>query len=89
MERLPSGSFTVDRAGAVITRTISSAFPEDVVREVSERVLTAFREATAAQLPLSQLIINYPSLRIIAREMRGGAIIFLAPKVTSAATTYA
>jgi len=42
--------------------------------------LNAFRQATTAQLPLSELVVEYPSLRITARELRGGAIIFLAPK---------
>lgn len=78
--RLPSGSFTVDRTGLVLTGTVPSAFPQNLVREVADRVLQAFREASAAQLPLAQLIIDYPSLRITARELRGGAIIFLAPK---------
>lgn len=78
--RLPSGSFTVDRAGAVLTATLPSSFPPELVQEVAQRVLQAFREATASHLPLSQLIITYPSLKIVARELRGGAVIFLAPK---------
>ena len=43
----------------------------------------AFSEAAAAQLPLAELIINYPSLKIAARELRGGAIVFLSPKAPS------
>ena len=78
--RLPSGSFTVDRTGLVLTGTLPSTFPQNLVREVADRVLQAFREANAVQLPLAQLIIDYPSLRITARELRGGAMIFLAPK---------
>jgi len=78
--RLHSGSFTVDREGKVLVRTLPSSFPQDVIEDISEQVLAAFREATDAHLPLSQLVINYPSLRITARELRGGAIVFLAPK---------
>jgi hypothetical protein len=77
--RLPSGSFTVDRDGRVLIGTLPSSFPGDLVREIGQTVLTTFREANAAHLPLSDLIINYPSLRISARELRGGAVIFLAP----------
>jgi hypothetical protein len=29
------------------------------------------------------LVINYPSLRIAARELRGGAIVYLTPKTHS------
>ncbi len=43
----------------------------------------AFNEAATAQLPLTELVINYPSLKITARELRGGAIVFLSPKAPS------
>jgi hypothetical protein len=81
--RLPSGSFTVDREGILIVDTLPSSFPSSIVREISRQVLSAFKEAGASQLPLSQLTINYPSLKITARELRGGAIVFLSPKASS------
>ncbi len=78
--RLPTGSFTVDRFGRVLTGTLPSTFPDQLVSEVARQVLTTFRDSAAVQLPLSELVISYPSLRITARELRGGAIIFLAPR---------
>jgi len=75
---LPSGSFTVDRSGQVVVATLPSSFPSDLLLEIGRHVLTAFRDAQVAQLPLAELIIHYPSLKITAREMRGGAIVFLA-----------
>ncbi len=84
---LPSGSFSVDRQGRVLVGTLPSSFPAELMAEVARHVLTAFREAAAAQLPLSSLYIHYASLTITAREMRGGAIIYLAPKAPAAPTT--
>jgi hypothetical protein len=78
--RLPSGSFTVDRNGGIITRTLPSSFPAELLQEVAGQVLSAFRDAAASQLPLSEIIIHFSSLKITARELRGGAIVFLAPK---------
>ena len=78
--RLPSGSFTVDREGCVLMGTLPSSFPVSLVKDIARRVLGAFSEAAAAQLPLAELVINYPSLKITARELRGGAVIFLSPK---------
>jgi hypothetical protein len=78
--RLPSGSFTVDRDGTVLIGTLPSNFPLELTREIGEQVLSVFREAAQAQLPLSEIKVNYPSLRITARELRGGAVVFLAPK---------
>ena len=82
--RLPSGSFTVDREGSVLIGTLPSSFPADLASDIAAQVLAAFREAEAAQLPLSSLTITYPTLRISAREMRGGAIVFLSPRIPNA-----
>ncbi len=81
--RLPSGSFTVDREGAVLSSTLPSSFPASRVRDIAQQVRAAFSEAAAAQLPLAELIINYPSLKISARELRGGAIVYLSPRTRS------
>ena len=81
--RLPSGSFTVDREGAVLAGTLPSSFPAGLIKDISQQVRTAFGEAAKAQLPLAELIINYPSLKICARELRGGAIVFLSPRAPS------
>jgi hypothetical protein len=78
--KLPSGSFTVDREGAIIVGTLPSSFPEDMVKVIGSQVLAAFRDAAKAQLVLSEIVIHYPSLKVTARELRGGAIVFLAPK---------
>jgi hypothetical protein len=86
--RLPTGSFTVDREGAVLVGTLPSSFPNELVREIASVVLSTFRDANEAQMPLVEVIVHYPSLRISARELRGGAIIYLSPKVPlSTATT--
>jgi hypothetical protein len=81
--RLPSGSFTVDRDGRVLTGTLPSSFPASLVKEIAHQVRATFGEAAAAQLPLAELVVNYPSLRIAARELRGGAIVYLSAKAPS------
>ena len=85
--RLPTGSFTVDREGALLVGTLPSSFPSDLVDAIAQVVLQTFREATDAQMLLTEVIIQYPSLRISARELRGGAIIYLSPKGPSSTAT--
>jgi hypothetical protein len=77
--RLPSGSFTVDRDGAIIASTLPQWFPEPLTRQIGRTVITVFRSALEAQLPLSELILHFAALKITARELRGGAIVFLRP----------
>jgi hypothetical protein len=78
--RLPSGSFTLDADGKIMTSTLPQSFPESRMREIGQHVLVSLRAAKQAQLPLSELIINYATLKLLARELRGGAIIFLMPQ---------
>jgi cation transporter-like permease len=78
--RLPSGSFTVDRFGEVLASTLPSNFPEELMQAIAGTVLASFRAAGEAQLVLAELHVTYPSLRITARELRGGAIMFLSPQ---------
>jgi hypothetical protein len=76
---LPSGCFTMDRTGKVVVSTVSSSFPAATIQEIGRHVLATFREAQTAQLPLAELVVHYGSLKIVAREMRGGTLVFLTP----------
>lgn len=78
--QLPAGSFTVDKAGAVMTSTLPQAFPGDHLRAIGDHVLAAFRGAERAQMPMTEIIIHYSALKILARELRGGAMVFLMPQ---------
>jgi hypothetical protein len=77
---LPSGSIAVNRAGEIVSSTISSAYPANLLHAIVREVLGLLREARAAQMPLAEVSIHFASLRITARELRGGAIIFLFPQ---------
>jgi len=81
--KLPMGSFSVDREGKVLVGTLPSSYPGALIDEIAQTVLTTFRTSETAQLPLSEIIINFPSLKITARELRGGAFIFLSPQQLS------
>lgn len=77
--KLPTGSFTLDKDGRIIVSTLPGTFPQDLVRDIAQRVMSSFRSANAANQPLTELVIEYPAMRLTARELRGGAIVFLAP----------
>ena len=80
VQQLPTGTITVDRQGHIVTSTVSSAFPKHLLRDIARDVLELFREARIAQMPLAEVSLHYGSLNITARELRGGAIIFLFPQ---------
>lgn len=77
---LPTGSFTLDRDGRVMSSTLPLSFPQTHLTLIGQKVLAAFAAAKEAQMPLAELIISYAALRILARELRGGAIVYLMPQ---------
>lgn len=87
-ELLPAGCFSMHRGGGIMASTLPSSFPLATVLEIGHVVLDAFRRAASAQLPLSDFYIHYSGLTIIARELRGGALIFLNPATLNLARTY-
>ena len=78
--RLPTGSFTLDPTGRIVASTLPRSFPAAQVREIGDLVLSTFQLARQASIPLSELIADFAALKLTARELRGGAIIFLAPR---------
>jgi hypothetical protein len=77
--RLPSGCFTVDRDGQIIASTLPQTFPLEKVQLIADAVLATFKSAQEARLVFHELHITYAALKLTAREMRGGAIIFFMP----------
>lgn len=78
--KLPSGAFALDRDGQVVVSTLPQNFPASQMKEIGERVLAFFRGAQQAQLPMQELNVYYPTLKITARSLHGGALIFLSPQ---------
>jgi hypothetical protein len=69
-----------------MTSTLPQGFPDSQIQSIAKCVMSAFQNAKKAQMPLSELIINYSALRILARELRGGAMVFLMPATTNQPT---
>ena len=79
VQQLPQGSLTVDREGVISTSTVPSVYSRTLLREIAREVLVLFREARVAHMPLTEINIHYGSFLVTARELRGGAMIFLLP----------
>jgi hypothetical protein len=76
--KVPSGSFTVSREGKVMTSTLPQAFAKAHVHVISEHILTAFRLATVAEIPVTELVISYANLKVVARDLRNTVVVFIA-----------
>lgn len=80
--RLPSGSFTVDATGKILVSTLPHSCPEAWAQQIGRHVISTFRAAQAAEIPLQEITAEYTALKLTARALRGGAIVFLSPQAT-------
>ena len=80
---LPTGSFTIDRTGRIVSSTVSNYFPEKLALEIGRGIIETFRRAQTAEIVLTEITLNFAAIKVTARELRGGAIIFFAPMNTS------
>lgn len=80
LAKLPSGAFALDRNGKIVTSTLPQTFPESEMRRIGERMIAFFDRAQRAQMPLNEVNVYYPSLKLTARNLRGGALVFLLPQ---------
>jgi hypothetical protein len=81
LEKLPTGSFTMDRTGAIAASTLPATYPLDNVRAIGNMMVGIFQSAQKAGVPLREIILSYAAVKISAREMRGGVMIFLTPRI--------
>jgi hypothetical protein len=88
LKRMPTGTFTLDADCRIISSTVPSSVPDAEVRDIGQQVLAIFQGAHHANLQFSELVVQYASFKITAREMRGGAIIFLSPRAPQPAASF-
>ena len=81
--KIPTGCFTLDPDGRVVSSTMPSSFPDEIIKEIGETILQTFQESHKAGLGLTEVSAHYASLRITARDLHGGALIFLNPLMMS------
>lgn len=83
LDRLPAGSLAVNRAGTIIASTLPTALARGTVEQIGRAVLRAFAASRKINTPLSELTVQLNGMKIAARELRGGALIFLHPENVS------
>jgi len=81
--QLPKGSFTINRDGQVMSSTLPRPFMTAHAQAIAVQVLATFKSAEKLELPFTEFSLEFDTIRLIARNMRGGAMIFLVPQERS------
>jgi hypothetical protein len=78
--RFPRGSYTVSAAGSIVVSTLPGSFPRDRMEAIGKVILSALSSARELGTPFSELAADFAGLEIRARDLAGGAIIFITPQ---------
>jgi hypothetical protein len=81
--KIPTGCFSLDPDGNVVSNTLPGSFPPEIMEVIGKTVLVTLQEANETALGLSEISVHYASLRITARDLHGGALVFLNPLMMS------
>jgi hypothetical protein len=76
----PHGSYTVSATGSVVVSTLPCSFPRERMEAIGKVVLSALASARELGTPLRELAADFAGLEIRARDLAGGAIIFVTPQ---------
>ena len=76
---MPIGCFALHREGGIICSTLPHWFSTKTATEIGRVVIAAFRVAAETSVPITEIYVRYRGLTIFARDLRGGAIVFLTP----------
>ena len=76
----PRGSYTFSSAGSIVVSTLPRAFPRERMEAIGKVILSAFASARELGAPFTELAADFAGLEIRARDLAGGAIIFVTPQ---------
>jgi len=78
--QFPCGSYTVSAAGKVVVSSLPANFPRVIMEVIGKVVLSAFASAREMDSPVTELAADFAGLEVRARDVTGGAIIFITPQ---------
>jgi hypothetical protein len=78
--RFPRGSFTISSAGVIVVSTLPGSFPRQLMEAIGKAVISALASARGLGTPFTELAADFAGLEVRARDLAGGAIIFVTPQ---------
>jgi hypothetical protein len=78
--RFPCGSYTISSNGSIVVSTLPGSFPRERLEAIGKVVLSALGTARELGTPFTELAADFAGLEIRARDLLGGAIIFITPQ---------
>jgi hypothetical protein len=78
--RFPRGSYTISSGGSIVVSTLPGSFPKERMVAIGRVVLSALNSARELGMPFTELAADFAGVEIRARDLSGGAIIFITPQ---------
>ena len=68
------------RHGKIVVSTLPGSFPRERMEAIGKVILSALASARELGTPFTELAADFAGLEIRARDLAGGAIIFITPQ---------
>ena len=78
--RFPRGSYTLSSQGKIVVSTLPASFSKERMIEIGKVILNTLASAREIGAPFTELAADFAGLEIRARDLSGGAIIFITPQ---------
>jgi hypothetical protein len=78
--RFPRGSFTIAADGRIVVSTLPGSFPREKMEAIGLTIVGALASAREAGNPFTEIAADYAGLEIRARDLAGGAVVFITPE---------
>lgn len=78
-QKIPKGSFTLSSDGRIVSSTLPSSTSKQFLEELACQIKNTFQSAREQGFVLNEVVINFPTLKIVAKEMRSGFFVSLIP----------
>ena len=76
----PAGSFLMDEKGHVRSSTLPTSFPQECLRTIAQKVFQAFKTGRTRSLEFTELRVDYPGLKLRAKQGARGTMVYLTPQ---------
>ena len=78
--RFPRGSYTISAEGKIVVSTLPGSFPHERMLAIGKVILSTLASARELGTPFTELAADFAGLEVRARDLAGGAIIFVTPQ---------
>jgi len=69
----------MDPLGHIFVNNITPVISSEKIQAIANAILYIFRAAKRMHITLTELNVNYPAIKLVARQSKSSTVVFLTP----------